>query len=117
MRLATAIFVFALSPLAFAQSPCSSLPHADHPKALLSTGSLDVVVFLPDAASGYYRAARFDWAGVIGCVSYKGHTFFGEWFSHYDPTLNDSITGPVEEFRASQSEIGYDQAAPGGSFL
>jgi len=115
---------FAISTAAFAQpsssvasSPCSNLPHADHPKAHLSNGDVDAVVFLPDAVNGYYRATRFDWAGVIGCLSYKGHTYFGEWFSHYDGTLNDSITGPVEEFRAPHSEIGYNEASPGGSFL
>lgn len=119
MRLVTSILLctaLAAAPL-LAQSPCSRIPHADHPKALLSNGSLDAVVFLPDTVNGYYRASRFDWAGVIGCVSYKGHTYFGEWFSHYDPTLNDSLTGPVEEFRAPQSEVGYDDAVPGGSFL
>jgi len=75
------------------------------------------VLFLPDATNGYYRSSRFDWAGVIGCVSYKGHTYFGEWFPRYDPTINDAITGPVEEFRTPDSELGYNDAAPGGHFV
>ena len=78
---------------------CGELPHGDHPRAELSNGALDAVLFLPAAANGYYRGSRFDWAGVIGCVAYKGHTYFGEWFSKYDPLLADAITGPVEEFR------------------
>ena len=56
-------------------------------------------MFLPDAKNGYYRSTRFDWSGVVGCVSLNGHKFFGEWFAQYDPLKNDSITGPVEEFR------------------
>jgi hypothetical protein len=98
-------------------SVCDNLPHSDHPKAVLTNGKVEAVIYLPDAVHGYYRASRFDWGGVIGCVGYRGHTYFGEWFSRYDPTANDSITGPVEEFRAPQSELGYDDAAPGGSFL
>jgi hypothetical protein len=98
-------------------STCADVPHGDHPKALLSNGSLHALVFLPDAKNGYYRASRFDWSGVVGCVSYQGHTFFGEWFSRYDPLLNDSITGPVEEFRSKDGAIGYSEASPGELFV
>jgi hypothetical protein len=98
-------------------SPCGKTPHADHPKAQLSNGELDALVFLPDTAQGYYRSTRFDWSGVVGCVSYKGHTFWGEWFPHYDPLLNDSITGPVEEFRSLDGGLGYAEAKPGELFL
>ncbi len=75
------------------------------------------VVFLPDAANGYYRGARFDWAGIVGCVLLHGHTFFGEWFKAYTPTTNDAVTGPAEEFRHPTSELGYDEAGPDGEFL
>ncbi len=98
-------------------SLCADVPHADHPKALLTNGTLDALVFLPDAERGYYRASRFDWSGVVGCVSYKGHKYFGEWFSRYDPLLNDSITGPVEEFRSNDGAIGYNEAQPGDLFV
>jgi hypothetical protein len=114
-------------------SPCANLPHGDHPKKLLSNGKLDVLVFLPDAKNGYYRSSRFDWSGVVGCASLNGHQFFGEWFSGYDPLKNDSITGPVEEFRTDggpightgprgesfvqPGAIGYDDAKPGEPFL
>jgi len=96
---------------------CADLPHADHPKAQLSNGEVDAVVFLPDPTQGYYRSTRFDWAGVIGCLSYKGHTFWGEWFPKYDPLLNDSITGPVEEFRSQDGALGYADAKPGEPFV
>jgi hypothetical protein len=47
------------------------------------------------------------------------HTYFGVWFKRYDPLLNDSITGAVEEFRSSDglSSINYDEAKPGDLFL
>lgn len=98
-------------------SPCDSIPHLDHPHVNLRRGPLTVIVFLPDAKNGYYRAERFDWSGIIGCASYRGHTFWGEWFPHYDPLVNDSITGPVEEFRPADGGQGYDAAQPGGVFV
>lgn len=115
-------------------SVCADVPHADHPKAMLSNGKLEALVFLPDATNGYYRGARFDWGGVVGCVSLNGHKFFGEWFSKYDPLINDSIVGPVEEFRTDDDHLvpsghkpgdlyikvqalGYDEAKPGETFV
>lgn len=113
------ILVFSLIHIAHAAStsPCSNIPHTDHPKALLSNGDVEAVVFLPDPDHGYYRSTRFDWSGVIGCASYKGHAFWGEWFSKYDPLINDSITGPVEEFRSQDGALGYGDAKPGDPFV
>jgi hypothetical protein len=112
----------ALSLPAFAAGPanpslCADVPHGDHPKTLLSNGTLDALVFLPDTSSGYYRSSRFDWSGVVGCVSLNGHRFFGEWFQKYDPLINDAITGPVEEFRSADGALGYNEAKPGGLFV
>ena len=100
-----------------ASSSCENIPHADHPKASLTNGDINAVVFLPDPAKGYYRSTRFDWAGVIPCLSYKGHTYWGEWFHTYDPLVNDSITGPVEEFRSEDGALGYAAAKPGERFV
>ncbi|WP_255462559.1 hypothetical protein [Granulicella sp. WH15] len=94
-----------------------NLPHADHPMARISNGKLSAVIFLPDKDHGFYRASRFDWAGIVGCASLDGHTFFGEWFKKYDPMSNDAVAGPAEEFRHPTSELGYDEAAPGGLFV
>lgn len=106
------------SRVALAQpDPCAKLPHSDHPLAKIQNGGLGATLFLPDKTNGYYRAARFDWSGIIACVSLEGHRFFGEWFDAYDPSSNDAVTGPAEEFRNPLSEIGYDEAAPGGEFL
>lgn len=96
---------------------CDHAPHLDHPHVTLRNGDVDALIFLPDAQTGYYRSSRFDWSGVVGCASYKGHTYWGEWFSTYDPNVNDSITGPVEEFRSAEGAEGYDAAAPGGQFV
>ena len=74
-------------------------------------------VFLPDPTHGYYRGSRFDWSGIVACVSLNGHQFFGEWFDQYNPLTNDAVTGPAEEFRSPQGEIGYDEARPGEEFL
>jgi hypothetical protein len=114
-------------------SPCASLPNSDHPKVTLSNGKMEAVIFLPDKDNGYYRATRFDWSGIVACVAVNGHKFFGEW-TPYDPLKDDSITGPVEEFRTDNGvmghyppssplttintrAIGYDEAKPGEAFL
>ena len=121
-RLGTLLFIATLlivgrANTLMAAEGCSTLPNADHPKAALSNGLVKAVVFLPDAKDGYYRASRFDWSGVVGCLSYQGHTYFGEWFEKYDPLLNDSITGPVEEFRSNDGALGYNEAKPGELFV
>jgi hypothetical protein len=117
------------------QDPCARIEHADHPSVTLSNGRLTAVIFLPDAKNGYYRSTRFDWSGLIPCVSLNGHRFFGEWFlGAYDPMRNDAVAGPAEEFRIDNGTlghyqpspgrltidthaIGYDDAKPGGAFL
>ena len=86
---------------------------ADFPQAEIASGPVRARVYLPNAENGYYRATRFDWAGVIASALYKDHEFFGQWFPRYDPKLHDSIVGPVESFGA----IGYNQAKPGDTFL
>jgi hypothetical protein len=97
---------------------CSSVEQSGFPKASISNGLIHAVVYLPDAKNGYYRGSRFDWSGVVGCLAYKGHTYFGVWFPHYDPLLHDAITGPVEEFRPRDaSPLNYDQAKPGELFV
>lgn len=101
---------------------CSNAEQSNFPKASLTNGILDAVLYLPDPAKGYYRGYRFDWSGVVPCLAYKGHTYFGVWFPHYDPLLHDAITGPVEEFRtaddnADDNAWGYQHAKPGEPFV
>ncbi len=90
---------------------------ARFPHAEISNGLIHATILLPDANKGYYRGTRFDWDGVIASLTYQGHNFFGKWFDHYEPTLNDAIMGPVEEFRTNDTAIGYNDVKPGGFFL
>jgi hypothetical protein len=47
-----------------------------------------------------------------------GHEWFGVWNpAPYDPKLHDAITGPVEEFRSGDVALGWNEAAPGGTFV
>jgi len=96
---------------------CTSSPTSTYPTAHISNGLVNAVVYLPDAKAGYYRGSRFDWSGVVGCLTYKGHNYFGVWFPNYDPYLHDAITGPVEEFRTENGGLHYKQAKPGELFV
>lgn len=84
----------------------------DAPKATLSNRQISAQVYLPDPEKGYYRASRFDWAGIVYQLNFKGHSYFGQWFDSYDPFLHEAIMGPVEAF----DPLAYDQAKPGEAF-
>jgi hypothetical protein len=47
---------------------------ADFPQAEISNKFIHAKLLLPNADTGYYRGARFDWSGVIESLTYKGHT-------------------------------------------
>jgi len=98
-------------------SLAASAVGADFPQAEISNKVIRAKLYLPDAERGYYRSSRFDWSGVIESLTYQGHSFFGKWFDRYEPTINDAITGPVEEFRNEEGALGYNDAKPGGYFL
>ena len=91
--------------------------HTDVPHTSITNGLIEAVVYPPNARNGYYRSTRFDWAGVVPCLSYKGHTYFEPWRSAHNPLGNDSISGPVEEFRSQSGDFGYSAAKPGGLFV
>ena len=84
-----------------------------YPVEKISNEELELRVYLPDADHGYYRGSRFDWSGVIGSLSYRGHEYFGQWVDEHDPLLHEAITGPVEAF----TPIGYEQAGVNETFL
>jgi hypothetical protein len=113
------LFLLTLCPAALSAQtqPCATAQQSNFPKASIDNGPVQAVLYLPDAKNGYYRASRFDWSGVIPCLTYKGHTYFGIWFSHYDPMLADAIAGPVEEFRSTDGALDYAQTKPGGLFV
>jgi hypothetical protein len=83
------------------------------PEAQISNGIITAHFYLPDINNGYYRATRFDWSGNTTSLEYKGHTYYGQWFSKYEPTIHDVVMGPVEEY----GPVGYSEAKAGESFL
>jgi hypothetical protein len=88
-------------------------PVQQAPEAAISNGLVSARLYLPDTVNGYYRGSRFDWSGVMPELQYQGHSYFGQWFEKYSPTLHDAIMGPVEDY----SPVGYDEAKVGESFL
>lgn len=88
-------------------------PAEQFPQAEITNGIVRAKIYLPDAKKGYYRGTRFDWSGNMPELEVNGHTYFGQWFSRYDPTLHDAIMGPVEAF----SPVGYDEAEVEENFL
>lgn len=105
----TAILIFAAS--------LGAASAAEPPSAEISNGQVHAKLYLPDARNGYYRATRFDWAGVVASLTAHGHSYFGQWFDRYDPKLHDAIMGPVEEFLTNGSGLGYAEAKPGETFV
>jgi hypothetical protein len=87
----------------------------NYPQAQISNEHVVMKLYLPDKEKGYYRAARFDWSGIISSLEYNGHNYFGEWKPTHDPKANDNITGTVEAFRGNG--LGFDEAAPGSEFM
>jgi hypothetical protein len=103
------------------------LPAAEPPSASITNGQIRADLYLPDAGNGFYRGTRFDHSGIVSKLEYKGHNYFGIWFNSVDEKIRDfiysgqnivastctAITGPVEDF----GELGWDAAAPGGTFV
>jgi hypothetical protein len=98
------------------------------PSQVITNGQITARIYLPDAKAGFYRSTRFDWSGAIASLEYKGHHYYGNWFTKitdiydfgYDGPNDDVISaeftamaGPAEEFGA----IGYSDAKPGGVFV
>jgi hypothetical protein len=101
------------------------------PQVHITNGLIHATVYTPDSEKGFYRGTRFDWAGVIGHLEYAGHNYYGPWFTKTDPNVFDFIykgddivaspcsaaVGPVEEFFTNDKALGFDQAAPGATFI
>jgi hypothetical protein len=110
----------------------ASLSAAGYPSAEVSSGDLRVKLYLPDAHSGFYRASRFDWSGMIYSLVYRGHEYYGPWFQRVDPNVHDftyagdeivaspctAAVGPAEEFVTGTTQpLGYQEAKVGGTFV
>lgn len=85
----------------------------EFPVLRISNRHASAIVCPPDDRAGYYRATRFDWAGVVRDLRSHRHRYVGEWFAKHDPLRHDGITGPVDEF----TQIGYERTRSGGEFL
>lgn len=105
----------------------ASLCAAEYPSAKISSGDILVKLYLPDARTGFYRASRFDWSGMIASLIYRGHEYYGPWFQRVDPNVHDFIydgadivaspctaaVGPAEEFQP----LGYNEVKAGATFV
>lgn len=92
------------------------MPDAGYPKLELHNGEIRVSVYLPDPVHGYYRGARFDWSGIVEHVDTRHHRFYAPVHAMHDPHRHDGVSGPAEEF-AMVEPMGFDEAAPGESFV
>ena len=101
-----------VAALALAQPALAPFPQAE-----IAAPGIEATVYLPDAATGYYRGTRFDWSGAVARLRWNNHEYFGEWFARHDPMLHDGITGPVEEFLTGDSSLGYEEANAGETFV
>jgi hypothetical protein len=137
MRAALAGFLTILAGAALAQgsapfiapNPADVAPASARdklPSKTLSNGIISAKVYLP-VPFGFYRATRFDHAGMITHVTYKGQDYGRYWFVKTSPEVknftydkdgvvahnNNVAAGPVEEF----GENGFEAAGRGGRFL
>jgi hypothetical protein len=97
--------------------PVASTPVEDAlaaaPQITLTNGLITARIAPPDLARGFYRGTRFDQAGVITSLTFKGHSFYQPWFDREAPQVLDyaydaqgrvvggpdsAASGPVEEF-------------------
>jgi hypothetical protein len=100
----------------------------NHPSHQITNGDITATVYLPDAKNGFYTTTRFDWSGAVGSLKYKGHDYYGIWWSKitdiydfgYEGPNKDVISadftamvGPAEEFGA----LGHDDVPAGGLFV
>src|SRR5208283_3467420 len=107
MGLTAILTLFVVAGVAASGDP----PTDKIPQAEISNGELSAKVYLPDAAQGFYRGTRFDHSGIVSSLEYKGHNYYGQWYTRSDLRVHDfafegddivtstccSIVGPVEE--------------------
>jgi hypothetical protein len=103
--------------------PASALENFPH--VAISNGLISAQVY-PPGKMQLYQGTRFDHAGVVFHVTYRGQDYSSYWFDHFvtDPADDKkypagvqhaccAVSGPVEEFAA----VGFEEAGLGGRFL
>lgn len=121
MKIALALTGLLLTTAAGAQPaqpmPTVSAPVEDllasSPHLTISNGLITARIAPPDLKRGFYRGTRFDQAGTVTSLVYKGRDFYGPWFDRTAPEVLDyaydaqgrvvggpdsATSGPVEEF-------------------
>jgi len=122
-RTALAALLWALTAPAFAQpgtAPARALDDAPH--VVIGNGLISARVY-PPGENSLYKGTRFDHAGVLMHVTYRGQNYTDYWFDRYviDPsdtsrqapgvvTACCAVSGPVEEFAI----VGFEEAGMGG---
>jgi hypothetical protein len=97
----------------------------DFPHVAITNGLITAQVY-PPGRRELYRGTRFDHAGVVFHVTYKGQDYSTYWFDHFVADPHDpkkygagtesaccATSGPVEEF----APVGFDEVAADGRFL
>ncbi len=97
----------------------------DFPHVQISNGLITAQVY-PPGEKQLYRGTRFDHAGVVFHVTYKGQDYSTYWFDRFTTDPRDigkhsadtqaaccATSGPMEEFAA----VGFQEAGMGGRFL
>lgn len=110
-------FKFTLATMALFLGSCTfnDMNFDQYPSLTIANEEVEMLIYLPDAENGLYRATRFDWSGVIGSVKYQGHEYFGYWKDTHDPLFHEDLTGPVEGYL--KPGLGYDEAEAGGKYV
>ena len=128
MRRTAAAVAFLAGTCAQAGAQPGTLPATaleDFPHRQISNGLITAQVY-PPGEKQLYQGTRFDHAGVVFHVTYKGQDYSTYWFDRFviDPRDESkypagvqhsccSVSGPVEEFAA----VGFEEAGMGGRFL
>jgi hypothetical protein len=97
----------------------------DFPHIAIGNGLIAAQVY-PPGEKQLYQGTRFDHAGVVFHITYKGQDYNTYWFDRFaiDPRDESkypdgvqhaccSVSGPVEEF----APVGFEEAGSGGRFL
>ena len=74
----------------------ASVSAQTYPSHQITNGEITATVYLPDAKNGFYKTTRFDWSGAIGSLKYKGHDYYGTWWSKITDIYDFGYEGPKQ---------------------